>query len=84
MATDKDKRITQINRMCDDAGCAEKIRKIHFKQYVHDNWHPHPPKDFCDWWSTQPDFHNGIDAKRAYNCQRYRDEFLESKQYGAA
>lgn len=33
-----------------------------------------PSAAFCAWWSTHCDSID-IDAKRAFNCQRYMDEF---------
>ena len=67
--------------LCEQAGCKDKIAKIHFEQALRD-WHSHPPKDFENWWASQP--RQEIDAKVGYNCQIYRDEYLESKQVGLA
>ena len=78
----KQEREEQIAEMCTLAGCKDKIRKIHFDQYVHRNWHPHPPKEFRDWWTIQPEFTQGIDSKRAYNCDIYRQRYLEAKEIG--
>jgi hypothetical protein len=69
--------------LCIANGCSGKIAELHATQ-IKRGWHPHPPKEFRDWWTQQPDYRQGIDTKRAYNCQRYRDQFLEAKQYGAA
>ena len=79
---DREKRKQTIDDMCDQAGCGERVRKIHFGQFVDHSWHPHPPNDFVSWWPRHRDYSYGVDAKRAYNCQIYRNEFLESKQYG--
>lgn len=75
-------REIEVRAMCSEHGCSEKIRKIHFDQYVHRQWHPHPPAVFVDWWKSEPEYLHSIDAKRAYNCQVYRDRFLEAKQHG--
>lgn len=81
----KEKRKHEITRLCDQHACSDKIRKIHFEQFTRTHqWHPHPSKDFLDWWTLHPDFQAGIDAKRAYNCHCYRQEFLEARQIGAA
>lgn len=82
----KEQRKHEITRLCDQHGCSEKIRKIHFEQFTRTHpWHPHPTKDFSDWWSTHPDFlHAGIDAKRAFNCQSYVNQFFDARQIGAA
>lgn len=80
-----EKRKAAIVEMCDTHGCSDKIRKIHFDQYVHRNWHPHPPAEFSDWWKKHPDcIHNGIDFKRAFNCQNYYQEYLEARSIGVA
>lgn len=81
---DRNDRVRIITRLCEESGCSAKIAKIHFEQFVNRDWHPHPPQDFKKWWLDQQDFRQGIDVKRAYNRQRYRDQFLEAKQYGAA
>jgi hypothetical protein len=80
----RQQKIDKIGDLCDQHGCSEKIRKIHFDQFVNHDWHPHPPSDFTEWWSGHHDYANGIDAKRAYNCQPYRNQYLEAKGVGLA
>lgn len=75
-------RTDYIEDLCEQHGCREKITKIHMAQYVDRNWHPHPPAGFEIWWRTQQGAKEGIDAQRAFNCQVYRNAFLEAKQYG--
>lgn len=79
---DRNERARFVTELCEEHGCNAKIAKIHFEQFVNHNWHPHPSADFGIWWKTQPGFAQGIDVKRAFNCQNYRDRFLEAKQYG--
>ncbi len=81
------KRTLEINALCDEAGCSDKIRKIHFEQYVDldRRWNPHPSKKFADWWKNHKDcVDHGIDVNRAFNCENYRQEFLEAKEIGIA
>lgn len=80
----KEKRRQEIDELCDEAGCSDKIRKIHFEQFVHRHWHPHPPKEFKDWWVCQHECEQGMSVARAYNCQIYHQRFLEEKAVGAA
>lgn len=74
-------REAEISDLCDQHQCKDKIRKIHFEQFVHRNWHPHPSMEFEQWWPTQPEYTQGVGVKPAFNCQMYRDRFLEAKQY---
>jgi hypothetical protein len=69
--------------LCDAHGCNDKLRKLHFKQIVHQAWNPHPSPAFIQWWQTQPDYQNGIDAVHARNCKCYCDQFKEARQIGA-
>ncbi len=81
----REERVEAITEMCSRAGCSEKVAKIHFDQYVDRHWHPHPHEAFCDWWKLHADFiKHGVKVKIAWNCQHYRDEWMEAKQYGAA
>lgn len=70
----------QMADLCEQSRCSEKKAKIHFEMALRD-WHSHPPKSFEAWWASKP---RDIDAKRAYNCQCYRDEYLEAKEIGLA
>lgn len=66
--------------LCEQSRCKDKVAKIHFEQALR-NWHSHPPKAFEAWWASKP---REIDAKRAYNCQMFRDEYMEAKAVGSA
>lgn len=71
------------DRLCTEAGCGEKKRKIHFDQLVHRAWNPHPSEAFVKWWHTQPEFRiDGVDAVRARNCKVFCDRFKEARQFG--
>jgi hypothetical protein len=79
----------QIIDLCKRHGCKEKIRKIHFDQYVNKGWCPHPPEAFDSWWQNHRRHLNDEGALKpviAYNCRSYRTEFnnwrLERKQSG--
>lgn len=81
----------QISDLCEQAGCSEKIQKIHKAQYVDRRWNPHPPQTFCDWWFSvggkQTEKRTGrawvgIDAIRAFNCEAVRETYRESKKFG--
>lgn len=83
--------VSHVSDLCDQAGCSEKLRETHKQQALRD-WHPHPPREFVNWWSTTgaqaTEKATGcawrdIDATRAYNCQRARDTYMEAKQIGA-
>lgn len=67
--------------ICRRHGCAENIAKIHASQ-IKRGWNPHPPADFRTWWKLQAECEQGVEAVRAYNCQIYRQRFLEIKQIG--
>ena len=81
MSTTKEREIAEL---CSQHSCTEKIRKIHFDQFIHRNWHPHPSVEFERWWAKHADFTQGISIKVAWNCQRYRQEFLKAREVGAA
>lgn len=80
----KEEREEIIDRLCDQHGCNEKIAKIHYDQFVNRDWHPHPPERFEQWWKSHRDYACGVKARIAWNCQSYRDEFMEVTQIGAA
>jgi len=44
--------------------------------------------DFVIWWhkhpACDPDPKFAVPARVAFKCQSYREEFMESKQHGAA
>ncbi len=74
----------EIESLCEQAGCNEKIQKIHHAQYVDRRWNPHPPRAFLSWWNKDgPDITEkatsrawgDIDAVRAYNCEPAREQF---------
>ncbi len=77
----------EINDLCDQAGCNEKIRKIHSAQYVDRRWNPHPPRAFLSWWNQDgPKLTvaatgtawEDIDAVRAFNCEAVRQVYQPS------
>lgn len=74
--------LDRIMALCEEHGCSDKIKKLHSAQYVDQRWNPHPPIEFRKWWKTQPDYAQGIDAVRAFNCQCYRDAWSEAKTHG--
>lgn len=88
-ALPKDK---QIEALCDVYECNPKLRKMHFRQYVHHQWNPHPPQRFVIWWDSGEGVKlceketlrgwNGADAIRAFNCQSVREIYTFTKQYG--
>lgn len=78
----REDRKNRITELCERAGCSDKLRKIHFEQYVDRHWNPHPSDAFRKWWSRHPDCGEGIDVKRAYNCKRYVDEFFDARKIG--
>ena len=77
----RQERINAINRLCSEASCGPTARKVHFNQFVDRNWHPHPPVEFEQWWSKSG---HSTRAVTAWNCQSFRDEYMESKGYGVA
>ena len=75
----------EVSDMCDQAGCKDKIRKVHFDQYVNKHWRPHPPQEFVSWWYKQKTYkESGMGAKVAYNAQVFYQSYLEAKQVGLA
>jgi hypothetical protein len=81
--TRKDK-INKIGRLCKTAGCNEKLRKLHFEQFVYRDWHPHPPQIFIDWFARHPDNfgEGGSGAVTFFNCARYYEQFCEARSVG--
>lgn len=79
---DRETRTKLVNSLCEAAGCTEKVRKIHFHQFVDHNWHPHPPTAFVTWWKSHPE--NSISPARAFNCSRYLAQFNESQSHLSA
>jgi hypothetical protein len=61
----------QIGDLCDQHGCNDKRRKIHFQQYVDRRWNPHPPLEWRLWWGKHPES-DSVPAVAAYNSQCYR------------
>jgi hypothetical protein len=74
----------KIGRLCDKDGCSEKLRKIHFAQFVYRQWHPHPPRAFFEWWSRHPDnfSEGGSGPVIAFNAKCYYEQFCEARQLG--
>ena len=71
-----DDRIDQ-HRMAIDP---DKIENLHASQSRR-NW-TQPSEEFKEWWKH----HRNAEIKPviAWNCEHYRQEFLESREYGAA
>lgn len=74
----------EIDELCDQAGCKDKIRQVHSKQHVDKHWNPHPPRAFLSWWNQDgPQLTKDatgrdwalIDAVRAFNCGAAREVF---------
>lgn len=81
----REERADIIGDLCSEHNCSEKAGRIHFTQYVDRQWHPHPPEDFVVWFKTLQDWIIfKTNPRVAWNCQLYRDEWMEAKQYGAA
>ncbi len=88
MATKTRKQLSEeIEDLCDQAGCKEKIKQVHSKQYVDKRWNPHPPRAFLSWWNQDgPKLTvtatgrswEDIDAVRAYNCEDVRQVYKPS------
>ncbi len=85
MATKTRKQLTgEIEELCEQAGCKEKVKQVHSKQYVDKRWNPHPPRAFLSWWNkdgpqlmkvTTGRAWDDIDAIRAFNCGVVRGQF---------
>jgi hypothetical protein len=82
----REERIEKIKRLCSHAGCSDKIRKVHFSQFVDHQWHPHPPERFVRWFAGQPDKieHPEMSATVAFNAACYYDKYCEEKELGLA
>lgn len=47
-----------IGMKCDQAGCPDTVRTVHFQQFVKKGWDAHPSAAFLAWWhpyERQPD-----------------------------
>ncbi len=85
MATKTRKQLAdEIEDLCHEAGCKDKIRQVHSKQYVDKRWNPHPPRAFLSWWNQDgPKLTKDatwrdwvlIDAVRAFNCEAAREVY---------
>jgi hypothetical protein len=77
-------RIETITRLCNQAGCSEKLKKIHFEQFVDRDVHPHPPESFIAWFNRHPDNvgADGSGARTFWNTSRYYEQFMEMKRLG--
>ena len=80
----------KIDRICTAHGCGDKLRRIHFEQFVDRQWHPHPPKTWEKWIRQQPVFgemiYLGTSEREAsvklFNCARFYDQFCEARRIG--
>jgi len=50
--------IREVDRLCEEAKCNEKLQRVHREQYILRRWNPHPPQSFVDWWHKHPDLKN--------------------------
>jgi hypothetical protein len=88
---DRLQRIAKIQRLCKQAGCNDKIRRIHFDQFVDHQWHPHPPRIFEEWIRRHPTYQEmtmkGTDPREAtiklFNSAPCYQEFSVAKETGA-
>ncbi len=88
MATKTRKQLgEEIEDLCEQSGCKEKVKQVHSKQYVDKRWNPHPPRAFLSWWNQDgPKLtvaatglaYEDIDAVRAYNCESVRQVYRPS------
>src|SRR5262249_1643472 len=86
----REERAAKIGRLCKSSGCSDKLRKIHFEQFVDRQWHPHPPAVFLEWWKRHPDCRSqGYEDTRtknnaivAFNAQCFYDQFCEARVHG--
>ncbi len=46
-------RKEEIEALCDIHGCNAKLRKVHRKQFLEDQWNPHPSERFTRWWMNR-------------------------------
>jgi hypothetical protein len=80
----KKHNIKMIEFLCNKHGCSDKRKKIHYEQMVLRAWNPHPSQEFTDWWQTQPECGDGVDAVRARNCKVFTDRYKEAVEFGVA
>jgi hypothetical protein len=76
-----DKLLAQAADKCEQAGCNEKIQKVHLEQALR-GWEAHPPQEFCAWYANHNDYRQGVLARIAWNCSDIRQEYLEAKEHG--
>lgn len=90
---EQEKLKSEIDDLCEHHGCSNKIRKIHFDQYVFRQWNPHPPSRFVTWWQSEgPVFTEkktargwfGINTETAFNCEAVKESYHEAKSIGLA
>ena len=81
----------QIDSLCSVYECKEKKRKLHYQQYVHRQWKPHPPQRFMAWWASDGVHFSekktnrgwgGVPATVAFNCEAVREAYTEAKNLG--
>jgi len=79
----RQEKIEGIGRLCKHAGCNEKMRALHFAQFVERGWHPHPPQRFLAWWARHDEFGDILPVV-AFNAAHYFDQYVKMKDAGAA
>lgn len=85
-----DEKKDWIQHACKHYGCNEKIARLHFQQFVHKGWNPHPSKKFWDWIDKHPDYHAmrltetpEREAKvKLWNAERWNAQYREAKEFG--
>ena len=86
-------KISKIKRLCSATGCSDKIRKIHYDQFVNRSWHPHPPQRWEKWIHKHSVFQDMTYQHRTseheasvklFNCATYYDQYCEQKEVGLA
>lgn len=80
----------QITTLCAVHECDEKAKEKHLKAYL-ENWNPHPPRQFMEWWphygvlQTEKATGRGWEDTNpvtAFNCQAVREVYREGKRTG--
>ena len=87
----RQERARDIKILCDKCGCSEKLRVVHFDQFVNHEWQPHASLRFKTWWFKQDEFKAsqdkegiGIKPAIAQNVARIWQAYLEAKEIGTA
>lgn len=80
---DSKARRKYIIALCDSRGCDKETAKRHYELFMDGEWNPHPTENFSRWWMSLSELvRYTIAPVTAYNCQCYRDQYLEAKSMG--